>query len=329
MLKASRDPKLLELVTWAVGRGARTFQNVRVTDDATLVATKAIQPFDFVLAVPQRLTFSVLDVNRFDETPAALRVSPKNFAGPVRWFPGVDWGTVAYAACCARIALSARGDTGRSAQLALIAEFFAQDDAHLTAAALEAAQSEHFCAATEDCLQQLGCSRQLFNESFALMYCGLRRTSVPLWSKRRTGATVFAKSPFGAPDAAPGDAIGSVPLVDLATHSSDPTCTFGSPDSVAASWLVAERNLKPDLDYFVLQATRHISVGDPITIDRNSFLGLDDKTFRLWFGRPYADDAAVTKSDQGSASSSVPTTEDKPTARHADDDVGDEEELFY
>uniref|UniRef100_A0A7S1L871 Uncharacterized protein n=1 Tax=Neobodo designis TaxID=312471 RepID=A0A7S1L871_NEODS len=288
----ARDPKVLDLVTWGVASGAKLFRQVRVTDDARLVASAHIPQYDFALAVPAKLAFTILDIARAPNVPPGLRVSASNYSAPVQWFPGVNWGMFAYTVFCTKTALTAN-EPGRSAQMALIGEYCSSDDAWLTDAAMRATQSDHFQSLTQSVVDELKAPRTTFDESFALMYCGLRRSAVPVWSgAARTGPQFFAASAYGTKAPRAGDVLGSVPFIDLARHSSRPSCAVGMPDPQMLEYLVSELGAQANTDYFVLQTTRAIMPGEEITVDRNASLGLKPEDFAVWMGRPWCDDAA-------------------------------------
>lgn len=321
-MRGSRDPKLIDMMTWAVAGGARTFRNVRLSDDARLVAAAHIKQYDFVIAVPTSLTFSMLNIAKASSWPQALRPSPRNYGSPVRWFPGVNWGMLAYTSFATFQALSGV-DAGRSAQLTLIAEFCAEDDAFLTRAALEATQTNHFAALAAPLIAQLRCDSTTFAEAFSLMYCGLRRTSLPLWTQSGGGSKAFAESPFvHGPH---GDVIGSVPLLDLARHSSNPSALAGAPEAEALEWLVVERGLERGEEYWVLQAARDLYPGDDITIDRNLAFGFGDQDFSAWFGRPWDDARVATSTDASGNAAKVGDSAAKPQPGEPQDP----DDLFY
>jgi hypothetical protein len=131
-MRSARDPRLIDLLTWAVGKGAKTFQQLTITDDARLVASTYVPHFDFACVVPASLTFSILDLAKASQLPNALKVGPRNYASPVAWLPGANWGTVALTIHATASALQRDTDLGRAAQLSLLAEYCAEDDAALS-----------------------------------------------------------------------------------------------------------------------------------------------------------------------------------------------------
>jgi hypothetical protein len=290
-MRSSRDPRLLELITWAVVRGAKTFRQVTVTDDARLVATAHIPHYDFACAVPASMTTSLLDIAARPDVPRGLRVAPENYAAEVKWFPGANWGMVAFAAHCTMLGLDGRSEPGMAAHLSLLAEHCATDDAPLAVLARRAAKTAAFQTVTEPLVARLNTERSVFDEAFALMYCALRRVGTPLWSgATRQGAATFGRSPYGRSDVPAGDVVGAIPLLSLARHSSNPSCVIGVPDSQMTAWLAAERRTRPDVEYYVLQTTRAVFPGQELTVDRNAQYGLPPSEFEAWFGRPWNDE---------------------------------------
>jgi hypothetical protein len=317
-MRSARDPRLIDLLTWAVGKGAKTFQQLTITDDARLVASTYVPHFDFACVVPASLTFSILDLAKASQLPNALKVGPRNYASPVAWLPGANWGTVALTIHATATALQRDTDLGRAAQLSLLAEYCAEDDAALTEQARKATRSPQFRDITRGVVATLGTEPSVFNEAFALMYCATRRVATPLWSeKTRSGAKLFERSAFNSDDAMAGDVLGLVPLIDLARHSSNPTCVVGLPERDMRQWLVQERGCKPNTEYYVLQTTRALNAGDELTVDRNASFGFKDEEFEAWFGRPY-DDSRLNARDTESIRKEDTPTQQTGSASHDD-----------
>lgn len=282
---ARGDPKYLDVVTWAVLSGVRMFQRVQVTPRG-LVAIERIPQYDFGCVVPSKATLSVLNVLN-DPTQFPLKCSPANVSDTLRWWSDLSWGSFCFVAYLTRAMISA---SPRPVQMYL--DVLPYDSAMPMAQV--AAVSQRTKVYQELTLPLMKACRvnsaDEFNAAFRLAYCLFRRHAVPFWAGGASGMghPYFAKSAFvqKCPDC---DLLGFVPIMDLATHSSEPNTVVGFPDNEMLAWLGQEKGIQIDKDsgYFVLQATRDIEAGELLTVNKNAFFNFDEATFEAWFGHPY------------------------------------------
>jgi hypothetical protein len=281
-MRGARNPKVIDFVTWGVGRGVRLFQRVHVTDRGGLEASQPIARFDFPVLVPAAAVHSFLRIADDAAFPRALRVAPANYAAAVRWWPDLNWGSLCLTASVAKTLLSG-APAGPAAYLALLP---LAEEPPLAAVAREAMRHKLYKELTAPLAAQLNVGRAAFDDAFCRAYCLVRTHGTPIWSRDGTGHPLFEATPYAAAKAA-GDVVGMVPFIDGARHSAAPNCCVGVPDAEMRLWLSRERSVAAEQHSFVLQATRDIRAGEALTVDKNASYGFEEDAFAEWFGYPY------------------------------------------
>ncbi|KAG5491289.1 hypothetical protein JIQ42_01187 [Leishmania sp. Namibia] len=276
------EPTLLDFVTWAIMKGCRLFQRIRITPTG-LVATERIPEFDFVAIVPVEATQSVLSIA--NDPGFALRVSPEHHGEPVPFWDDLTRGSFAFVGFLTKVLL-----TGHPRGVLSYLDVLPFDPAMPISNVADAAQAtKGYKEWTAPLVVQCKVAESDFDVAFCHAYGLFRRHAIPFWSTNDTGSAghpYFKQSPYA--QRGQGELMGMVPVIDLALHSPKPNSMIGFPDEEMLQWLSHQRKTVAlqEKGYFVMQALRNIEEGEVITVNKNAHFNFDDDTFKAWFGYP-------------------------------------------
>lgn len=339
------DPHLLDLVTWAVLKGCRLFNRVRVEPNVGLIATDRIQAYDFVSLTPAEATQSLLTMAE-DSHHFPLLASPYNYAEPLPFFTGSDAedmsnlnrGSFSFI-CYMTAALLTAQPEGLHGYLRVLpsANLFTSPAVVAAEGFFHSSEQKDNIAAFHDYVAPVlshtnTSSVDEFDRAFCHAFGLFRRHAVPLWSpssgafSKTTSMKYFEASPFtrcfgregllekeeDVEKRFSGEILGFIPFSDFASHSTDPNATIGFPDDESLSWIQQERHIKkvPQNGCIALQALKDIAPGDIVTVDKNAFFSFDPKSFEWWFGFPYRNHSRFRKLYRNSVPSSIADASD-------------------
>lgn len=317
-------PHLLDFVTWAILKGCRLFNRVRVEPYAGLVATDRIEAYDFVSLTPAEATQSLFTITE-DSRHFPLLASPYNYGEPLPFFKdqeaeglkSISRGSFSFICYMAATLLTAQPQGLHGYLRVLPATDLSTSPAVCEAESFfTSADQKHNIGAFHDYVTPIISltnisSGTLFDRAFCHAFGLFRRHAVPLWSpsllgsSRRNCMNYFESSAFcrhidhsvqrekGKKEQKKwsGEIMGLVPFCDFASHATEPNATIGYPDDESLRWIQQERHIKkiPQNGCIALQALKDINPGDIITVNKNAFFNLDSKTFEWWFGFPLCD----------------------------------------
>lgn len=307
---AQVEPRLLDFVTWSIIRGCRLFRRVHVTANG-LVATESIPQYDFAAAIPCKATLSALSVMENISSLPSVQLNPSNFGDELTWWPDLTW-----ASFCLLLYLTKAWIQNTNNGITSYLEILPFDPVmpmHKVAAVAQ--KQKQYQEIVKPVAASCRTTEEHFNSTLNHTYCLFRRHAIPLWTKTNGGHPFFVEMDL-VKKIPRGDLLGFVPLADLAAHSSSPNTVLGIPDSEMMSFLQQERGFASGESCFVLQATRAIKTGEPITLDRNALFGFDAETFFAWFGFPWHTqvDSTTGRKDAKTARSSTPKSSPKKTS---------------